>query len=57
MMQNAYDDQRLGRTRCYDWFKRFKDGRESVDDDPRSGRPSTSTGSCDKIQRCALLDL
>jgi len=26
-----------------DWFKRFKDGREPVDDDPRSVRPSTST--------------
>ncbi|KAL4149442.1 hypothetical protein QTP88_003392 [Uroleucon formosanum] len=43
MLQNAYGDQCLGRTQCYDWFKRFKDGRESVDDDPRSGRPSTST--------------
>jgi len=43
MMQNAYGDQCLGPTRCYDWFIRFKDGRESVDDDPRSGRPSTST--------------
>jgi len=43
MMQNAYGDQSLGRTQCYDWFKRFKGGRESVDDDPRSGRPSTST--------------
>ncbi|KAE9542487.1 hypothetical protein AGLY_003348 [Aphis glycines] len=43
MMQNAYGDQCLGRTQCYDWFKRFKNGRESVDDDPCSGRPSTST--------------
>jgi histone-lysine N-methyltransferase SETMAR len=25
------------------WYKRFKDGRTSVDDDERSGRPSTST--------------
>jgi len=24
MMQNAYGDQCLGRTQCYDWFKRFK---------------------------------
>ena len=42
-VQNAYGEQCLGRTQCYDQFKRFKDGRESVDDDPRSGRPSTST--------------
>ena len=26
----------------YEWWKRFKEGRTSVDDDPRSGRPSTS---------------
>jgi len=25
------------------WYKRFKDGRTSVDDDERFGRPSTST--------------
>lgn len=25
-----------------EWFKRFKDGREDLQDDPRSGRPSTS---------------
>ena len=25
------------------WYKRFKDGRTSIDDDERSGRPSTST--------------
>jgi len=43
-MQNAYGDQCLWRTRCYDRFKRFKDGRKSVDDDdPRLERPSTST--------------
>ena len=32
MLQNAYGDQCLGRIQCYDWFKRFKIGRESVDD-------------------------
>jgi len=42
IMQNAYGDQCLRRTQCYDWFKRFKDGRKSVDDDQRSGCPSTS---------------
>jgi len=42
-MQNAYGDQCLGCTRCYDWFGRYKHGRQSVDDDSRSGRPSTLT--------------
>jgi transposase len=34
---NPWDGQ------TYDWYKRFKDGRISIEDDPRSGRPSKST--------------
>ena len=30
-------------TQCYEWFKRFKEGRISVGKDPRPGRTSTST--------------
>jgi hypothetical protein len=26
----------------FEWFKRFKDGREGLQDDPRNGRSSTS---------------
>jgi transposase len=33
----------MSRTQCYEWFKRFKEGRTSVGEDPRPGRPSTST--------------
>ena len=33
----------MSRTQCYEWFKRFKEGRMSVGEDPRPGRPSTST--------------
>jgi len=29
-------------TQCYEWFKRFKEGRMSVGEDPRPGRQSTS---------------
>ncbi|GBN95905.1 hypothetical protein AVEN_60920-1 [Araneus ventricosus] len=32
------------------WFKRFRDGREDVKDEPRSGRPPTST-TPDNIER------
>lgn len=28
--------------RVFEWFKRFQDGREDVEDDSRPGRPSTS---------------
>ena len=33
----------MSRTQCYELFKRFKVGRMSVGEDPRPGRPSTST--------------
>ena len=33
----------MNQSKTFLWYKRFKDGRTSVDDDERSGRPSTST--------------
>lgn len=40
MLKQAFGDNSLGQTQTYDWYKRFKNGRTSTDDD-RSGRPST----------------
>jgi len=37
-----YGDQCLSRTQVFEWFKKFKEGREDVGDDPKSGRPSTA---------------
>jgi hypothetical protein len=42
MMKNIYGDQCISRKRYYEWFKLFKDGRQSIHDEPRLGRPSTS---------------
>jgi len=42
MLQQAYGEDCLGRTQCHDWYQRFKSGRTSIEDDPKSGRPSTS---------------
>lgn len=39
MMQQAYDSDCLSRTHVHDWYTRFKDGREDLNDDERSGRP------------------
>jgi len=33
----------MSRTQCYELFKLFKEGRMSVGEDLRPGRPSTST--------------
>ena len=42
LIQKAYGDAALSRTLIFEWHKRFREGRESVKDDERSGRPSTS---------------
>nr|APL98288.1 putative DD34D transposase [Bactrocera tryoni] len=43
MLEKAYGDSVLSKTQAYEWYKAFKDGREIVEDMPRSGRPSTSS--------------
>jgi len=42
-MQKAFDDQAMSQKNVYKWYKQFKEGRESVENENRSGRPSTST--------------
>ncbi|UYV75669.1 hypothetical protein LAZ67_13000961 [Cordylochernes scorpioides] len=43
LMTEAHEDEKLSRTQVYFWYKRFIDGRKSITDDSRSGRPLTST--------------
>ena len=38
----VYGEDVMTRTQIFEWHKRFKNGREEVEDDPKSGRPSTS---------------
>ena len=42
MIQKAFGDDAMSATQIKVWHKRFKDGRESVECDPISGRPATS---------------
>ena len=42
-LTEAYGDATLSRTMVFKWHKAFKEGRENVEDDPRSGRPISST--------------
>ena len=44
----------MSRTQCYEWFKRFKEGRISVGEDPRPGRPFTSTKD-DHVERVSAM--
>ena len=42
LLQEVYGDDSMSRTHLFEWHRRFKEGREEVEDDHRSGRPSTS---------------
>ncbi|GFV04470.1 hypothetical protein TNCV_920901 [Trichonephila clavipes] len=38
-LHQAYRDIGLSRAHVFRWFKAFLEGRESIEDEPRSGRP------------------
>jgi hypothetical protein len=43
VLKDALGEQALSQARTFEWFKHFKDGRESAGDRKHSGRPSTCT--------------
>nr|XP_055212815.1 protein GVQW3 isoform X3 [Gorilla gorilla gorilla] len=50
LLKEAYGNEVMSRARVFDWHKRFKEGREDVRDDARSGRPVTHRTD-DNIQK------
>ena len=42
MLVQFYGDNAMKKTAVYKWVKHFSEGRESVTDEERSGRPVTS---------------
>lgn len=42
-LQVMYEDKCISKTRVYEWVKRFKEGCESVEGDPREAAPVTSS--------------
>jgi transposase len=42
LLKQAYGEYALSYVQVTRWVKKFKEGQEGVEDDPRSGRPSTS---------------
>jgi hypothetical protein len=43
ILKHASGDSCMSRSRTFEWFRRFKNGRTSTSNDDRSGRPSTAT--------------
>ncbi|XP_026818412.1 protein GVQW3-like isoform X2 [Rhopalosiphum maidis] len=58
MLLLAYGDETMSHARVFEWFKRFKEGRTTVESDEREGRPSTSRNE-EMIQkiRTAIRDM
>jgi hypothetical protein len=52
MLREAFGEHSLSRTAVFEWHSYFKAGRVSVEDNERSGRPSTSkmTENVEKIR-------
>ena len=50
-MKEVYGNECLSRSRVFEWFKRFQEGQEDVQDDSRPDRSSTSKtdGNIEKI--------
>ena len=42
MLKDVYGNQAMFRTQVYEWHKRFKSGRDDVEDNPKPGHPTTS---------------
>ena len=42
MVNAAYGDEALSQSNVFQWYRRFCDGREDIEEDPRSGRPTES---------------
>ncbi|XP_053429152.1 protein GVQW3-like [Nycticebus coucang] len=42
IIRKTFGDDAMSAAQIKVWHKRFRDGRESVESDPRSGRPATS---------------
>jgi hypothetical protein len=55
MIRRAYENLAMCRATCFEWFARFKRCRTSLEDDDRSGRPSTNSTpkNVETIRDCA----
>ena len=42
-LQVVYGDDTIDKSNVHRWMKKFKEGETSIEDKPRSGRPSTAT--------------
>ena len=51
VLQEVYGDETMSRSRVFEWHKRFKEGREDVEEDCRSGRRPSTSRTADNVER------
>jgi hypothetical protein len=58
LIKQAYGENALSRTRVFEWYARFRDGRENLVDDERSGRPTAvrTPGMIETVRELILTD-
>ncbi len=56
ILQNECGNECLSRTNVFEWYGKFCNGRESVDDDARLGRHRTSRTPKHIAKVCAALE-
>jgi len=54
MVNAAYGDQALSRSYVFQWYGRFHDEQENIEDDPRSGR-STECRNGNSVEKISQL--
>ena len=55
ILEKAYGESTLSKTRAYECYSAFKSGRDVVKDLPRSGRPSTSSTQVNIVKGKGML--
>jgi len=53
-LKQAYVEHALSRSQVFKWYKAFSEGRESIKDEPRSGRPTSKTDNNVEIVRALV---
>ena len=58
MLVQVYGRKAVSRTCVYEWFKRFREGKETTEHESRSGRPSTkrTPEMIDKVRQMLAQD-